>query len=491
MIRKPLKSLLIPLFVALLLIAGVTPSVRGFFQQSYTLKELQNQKLNWEVCYSSFKCATLKVPVDYNHLGKDFFHLKVLKHEATNPAKRIGSIVVNPGGPGGSGFDYAYNAEYIVSQEINQRFDIVGFDPRGVNLSDPIRCLSDKQEDIYLASDGKAGSAALEAQLISAAKMFATACAKVAGKRLGHYSTVETAKDMEILRSAMGEDKLNYLGKSYGTFLGTLYASLYPQHVGRFVLDGAVDPNVSIRNQNLVQARGFDLALDDFFKQSKTVTKAQLVKLLSQAEVRPISGDNHRIVTPALLITAVASALYDPQAGWPRLEPALLKAITNSKGQLLLDLADEYSHRDANGHYTDNQDDISQVISCLDFRDSRTLAQIKADEPVFAKTAPIFGPFLTFAGLTCHYWSTGVVAFPKPLSGLKTPPILIIGVTADPATPYEWALSLHKAFLSSSLLTFNGDGHTGHNRGSSCIDSKVDAYFLTGKTPAEPVSCSA
>ena len=491
MIRKPLKTLLIPLFVALLLIAGVTPSVRGFFQQGYSLKELQSQKLNWEVCYSSFKCATLKVPVDYNNVGKDFFRLKVLKHEATNPAKRIGSIVVNPGGPGGSGFDYAYNAEYIVSSKINQRFDIVGFDPRGVNLSDPIRCLSDKQEDIYLASDGKAGTSAQEAQLIAAAKMFASACAKVAGKRLGHYSTVETAKDMEILRSALGEDKLNYLGKSYGTFLGTLYASLYPQHVGHFVLDGAVDPNVSIRNQNLVQARGFDLALTDFFSQTKSVTKAQLVKLLAQAETHPMTGNNKRVVTPALLITAVASALYDPQQGWPRLASALAKAITTSNGQLLLDLADEYSHRDANGRYTDNQDDISQVISCLDFRDSRTLAELKADEPVFAKTAPIFGPFLTYAGLTCHYWQSGVVAFPKPLANLQTPPILIIGVTADPATPYEWALSLHKAFPSSTLLTFNGDGHTGHNRGSACIDSKVDAYFLTGKTPAEPVSCSA
>lgn len=491
MSRKPLKSLFVPLFVALLLVAGVTPSVRNFFQQSYSLSDLQKQNLSWETCYSSFKCATLKVPVDYNHVGKEFFNLKVLKHEATNPSKRIGSIVVNPGGPGGSGFDYAYNAEYIVSKEINQRFDIVGFDPRGVNLSDPIRCLSDKQEDMYLASDGKAGTAVQESQLISAAKMFAAACARVAGKKLAHYSTLETAKDMDILRSALGEDKLNYLGKSYGTFLGTLYAALYPERVGRFVLDGAINPNIPLRDQNLVQARGFELALADFFKQSKTISKSQLESLLTQAETNPIRVKDHRALTPALLITAVASALYDPHEGWPRLESALNKALSKSDGQLLIDLADEYSHRDANGRYTDNQNDISQIISCLDFRDHRTLAQIKADEPVFAKTAPIFGPFLTYAGLTCNFWRAGPVAFPKPLSSLKSPPIVIIGVTADPATPYEWARSLHQTFPNSSLLTFNGDGHTGHNRGSSCIDSKVDTYFLTGVTPAKPVSCSA
>ena len=488
---KSRYKVLFSLVLATALVLAIASPVKNLFQPLWTMKKFQEQKLTWKSCYTTFECSTLKVPVDYQKIGKSIFQLQVLRHKATNAKQRIGSLVVNPGGPGGSGVDYAFNAEYIVSSQIYSRYDIIGFDPRGVNSSEPIRCMTDKQTDDFLANDGTANTPKQEKSLTTAAIGLANDCARAAGKKLGHYSTFETAKDMELLRFALHESTLNYLGKSYGTFLGTLYASLYPKSMGRFVLDGAVDPNVSIRNQNLAQAIGFDQALQDFIHQEHTVTLAQILNLIAKTEVRPLPSTSKRLVTPALVVTGIASSLYDNKDGWPKLEAALRQAIETDNGQLLLDLADEYSHRDLNGHYVDNQNDISQIISCLDWKDARSLAVIRADRELFAKSAPVFGPFLTFAGLACHYWQAAPVTSPQTLRNLKTPSLLVIGVTKDPATPYEWALALHSDLPASTLLTFVGDGHTGYNRGSTCIDSAVDNFLLTGQTPPKSLVCTA
>ncbi len=489
--EKPNKTTVFGLLLVVVMLAFTLPSVKNVFQSTWTIKDFQTQKLDWKGCYETYKCAVLKVPMDYDHIDKNIFHILVLKHEALNSKQRLGSIVVNPGGPGGSGTDYAYAAESIVSSAINQKFDIVGFDPRGVASSDPLRCLNDKQTDAYLAEDGKADTPQQEADSLKSSKFFAQACAKAAGVRLGHYSTLESAKDMELLRMALGEKKLNFLGKSYGTFLGTLYASLYPNSVGRFVLDGAVDPNVSIRDQNLAQAKGFDLALGDFLKSTKGITRDQILSLINRAETKPLSSASNRKVTPALIVIGIASSLYDNTEGWPLLQKALRQAMDTGNGQLLLELSDQYTNRDKNGHYSDNQNDIALVVSCLDWNESRSLAQMKLDRAIFAKAAPVFGPFLTFSGLSCHYWSAPPVVPPVLLRDLKTPPILVIGVTGDPATPYDWAVALHKDFPASVFLTFVGEGHTGHNRGSVCIDGAVDRYFLTGQAPAHSLRCVA
>lgn len=485
------RTSLFGILLAIVLLLFSLPAIKKVFEPSWTLEKFQSQSLTWKSCYTSYQCATLVVPVDYENIGKEVFHLQVLRHQATKPGSRIGAIVVNPGGPGGSGVDYAYGATEIVSTEINQRFDIVGFDPRGVASSEPFRCLDDKATDQYLASDGKADTPAQQAELINSSKVFAESCAKVAGSRLGHYSTLETAKDMELLRRALGEPKLNFLGKSYGTYLGTLYAALYPQYVGRFVLDGAIDPNVSIKEQNLVQAKGFDLALADFLKQSKKITLKDITTLITTAESHPLVSSSGRKLTPALIMIAIASSLYDNVEGWPELTAALLAAKNKNNPLPLLDLSDGYTNRDKSGHYQDNQNDISQVISCLDWKDSRSFAQMKADSAKFAQQAPIFGPFLAYAGLPCDYWQAPPVTPTMPLTKIAAPPILIIGVTKDPATPYQWAQALHNDFPDSILLTLVGEGHTGHNRGNSCIDSQVDKYFLTGKISTKSVVCNA
>ena len=437
------------------------------------------------------QCATLKVPVDYAKItpGKSF-SLFVIRHQASKKSARLGSLVVNPGGPGGSGVDYAYGWSSIISKAVSDRYDIVGFDQRGVNLSQPIRCLNDAQEDAFLSSDGKITDKASLASAIASAKDFANKCAIAAGSKLGHYSTLDGARDMEMLRGLLGDAKLNYMGKSYGTYLGTLYADLYPTKVGKMILDGAVDPQESVESAGLDQAKGFELALDSFIASNPSITKVAISKALDVLHANPLKTGK-RVLTQSLAVTGIASGLYDNQTGWPQLYAALTDLITFKNGAKLLAMADDYNQRDSSGHFVSNQSDLQGVISCLDFADPRTVDQMVAGQSNFVKAAPIFGPYLAFSGLSCKYWQAPPVLTSdfRPLASVT--PILVIGVTRDPATPYRSAVALKKLFTKSVLLTYDGDGHTGHNRGSSCIDSKVDTYFLTGVVPTAPVTCKA
>ena len=437
------------------------------------------------------QCATLKVPIDYAKItpGKSF-SLFVIRHQASKKSARLGSLVVNPGGPGGSGVDYAYGWSSIISKAVSDRYDIVGFDQRGVNLSQPIRCLNDAQEDAFLSSDGKITDKASLASAIASAKDFANKCAIAAGSKLGHYSTLDGARDMELLRGLLGDAKLNYMGKSYGTYLGTLYANLYPTKVGKMILDGAVDPQETVESAGLDQAKGFELALDSFIASNPSITKAAVSKVLDTLHANPLKTGKRQL-TQSLAVTGLASGLYDNQNGWPQLYAALTELITFKSGAKLLAMADDYNQRDSDGRFLSNQSDLQGVISCLDFADPRTVDQMVAGQSNFVKVAPIFGPYLAFAGLSCKYWKAPPVLTKDFTPLTSVTPILVIGVTRDPATPYKSAVALKKLFTKSVLLSYDGDGHTGHNRGSSCIDSKVDTYFLTGAVPTGPVTCKA
>jgi pimeloyl-ACP methyl ester carboxylesterase len=460
----------------------------AFASQTWTLATLQSQTLKWTPCNSGFECAQFKVPVDYNHIKSDTFTLQVIKHVANIPSQRLGSLIMNPGGPGGSGIQYVEAADSIVSMKIEDVYDLIGFDPRGVNLSQPIRCLTDPQEDYFLGGDGSVQTPADLAAAISSSKLMASACAMSAGNKLGHYSTLETARDMELLRILLKSPKLNYIGKSYGTFLGTLYAALYPKTTGLMVLDGAVDPNIPVRDQNIAQAVGFDTALKSFVAANPTFSIKQIQTFLQTSRTKPLVDRNHRQLSESLVVTGIAASLYDPTNGWPLLAKALTEAFTNKNPFGFFLLSDSYNERDKNGHYVSNQTDIAEVVSCLDFKDPRTLSQIQADAKNFAAAAPIFGPYLAFSGLPCLYWQAKPVAAPV-LTHLTTNPLLVIGTTRDPATPYQWAKSLHKALLNSTLITLNGDGHTGANRGSACVDKAMNHYLLTGKLPVHDITC--
>lgn len=481
-----------PIFLALgiVFVFGIVIQLTNNDSKVWTIKDYKSQELNWRECYDGFECSSFKVPVDYEKIDNQSFTLRALRHSALDQENKLGSILVNPGGPGGSAIFYAYNAESILSSKINQRYDIVGFDPRGINESDEIRCLSDAEEDVFLnvdASDGRAGSIAA---LSVISKDFAEKCAKAAGSKLGHYSTLEAAKDMEILRILLNEKKLNFLGKSYGTYLGTLYAALYPESVGRMVLDGAVSPNVSMREQQLAQAVAFDKALNNFLATQKRFKLADIKRLLSEAETNPMESSNGRFASESIAITAIATTLYDSGDGWRNLNKMLVQAIVKRNPTEMFKQADAYNNRDSEGNYYSNQTDVSIIINCLDWEEPRTIEEMASDRGEFIEAAPIFGPYLYLASLPCKYWKSEPQLPPVPLKDIETTPVLVIGVTNDPATPYEWAQDLAEVFTNGKLLTLNGDGHTGHNQGNICIDSVVDSYFLTGKIGSKPLICA-
>ena len=493
--------------IALLSLIGLVVITTVTYTQSRTespktLQGYYQQKLDWQQCYSNYQCADLLVPIDYQDLATGTFSIAVLKFNAYEPSKRLGSLVVNPGGPGASGVDYAYAAEYIFSPDIITRYDIVGFDPRGVARSAPITCLNDEETDAAISSDGHPDNPAELKQALIDARTFINKC-KENNPHLTSFTTENAARDMDILRQALGDKQLNFMGKSYGTYLGTLYAKLFPYKVGRMVLDGAIDPNISTYQQSLAQAVGFDTALNAFIKDctsrttcplptNQTLAKQEITQLFTQAKVQPLprkvkKENDERLATESILVLGTASALYDSETGWPLLRRAITQA-QSGYGDVFLRLADEYSGRQPDGTFPNNEFDSGAIIDCLDFKDERTLQQIKKGEATFTKSAPVFGPYLAYSGINCNYIKAPTQ--PKRFADINTPnTIVIIGTTRDPATPYRWAQGLSQILTNSVLISLNGDGHTGHGRGNMCVDDQVDAYYLDERSPRYSV-CS-
>jgi pimeloyl-ACP methyl ester carboxylesterase len=455
-----------------------------------TLSGYYAQEINWKSCNQDFQCATLAVPIDYKKLSTGTFEIALLKYEART-SKKLGSLIVNPGGPGGSGVDYAYAAEYIFSPAILDRYDIVGFDPRGVSRSAPIRCLTDNELDANNDSDSKPDNEKEFQQILADTKKYVEIC-KDKNKYLTSYSTANVARDLDILREALGDRQLNYMGKSYGTYLGTLYAQFFPDKVGRVVLDGAVDPTISNFLQTLTQAVGFDQAFSSFAKDcaskkncslphGKEAAIAEMQKLFSQAAKKPLKTNSSiRTLSETMMVLGTASAMYDSETGWPKLRKAISRA-QNGFGDKFLELADEYTGRQSNGIYPNNEFDSGAVIDCLDVDEPRTVAQIKRDAKTFTERAPLFGPYLALGGLTCRYLGPSQEVTISPTKTIN--PIVVIGTTGDPATPYEWAQGLSKLLTNSILVSLTGEGHTGQGQGNSCIDNQIDDFYLLGIDP--------
>jgi pimeloyl-ACP methyl ester carboxylesterase len=501
------KSLLTAFVISFALVLSGCASKVAIEKPLSSLAKYENQKLDWSTCYKIFECTDLRVPVDYADLTVGTFKLAVLRYKAQDQSERIGSLIVNPGGPGGSGVDYAYNAEYVFDPDVLDRYDIVGFDPRGVNRSAPIECLNDEETDASYASDAKPDSQEELDKALADSKDFIDKC-QSANKYLTHYSTAETARDMNILRAALGDKKLNFFGKSYGTYLGTLYAQFFPDKVGRMVLDGALDPNISVLDQNISQAVGFDKALDAFLadcaKQedcplpaNQQEATAAIITLLTNAATNPLPRktkveNDERVATESLIVLGTASALYDDVDGWPKLRTAFLEG-QRGFGDIFLDLADQYSGRSPEGAYSSNELDSGAIIDCLDWPDTRSIEKIKADAKRFGDAAPVFGPYLAYTNIACKYLTPPTkdkfTRTTNKITAIKTAPIIVIGTTRDPATPYDWAVGLHKIFTTSTLISLDADGHTGQGRGSACVDDAVDIYLIQGKTPKKNLNC--
>jgi pimeloyl-ACP methyl ester carboxylesterase len=502
------KSLITTFAISIALILSGCSSNVAIEKPLSDLVAYENQRLDWASCYEDFECTDLRVPIDYADLTVGTFKIAVLRYKAQDPKNRIGSLIVNPGGPGGSGVDYAYNAEYVFDPDVLDRYDIVGFDPRGVNRSAPIECLTDEETDANYASDAKPDTEAELEQALADSKDFIDKC-ESANEFLTHYSTAAAARDMDILRAALGDKKLNYFGKSYGTYLGTLYAQFFPDKVGRMILDGALDPNISILEQNISQAKGFDDALDAFLAdcakqddcplpKNKQEATLKIITLFETAALNPLPRktkveNDERTATESLIVLGTASALYDDVDGWPKLRTAFLEG-QQGYGDTFLDLADQYSGRSSDGSYMSNELDSGAIIDCLDWPDTRSVEKTKADAKRFTDAAPVFGPYLAYTNISCKYLTPpakdNLTRSTNKITSIKTAPVIVIGTTRDPATPYEWSVGLHQIFRNSKLISLYADGHTGQGRGSACVDNAVDAYLLKGKTPNKNLTCS-
>ena len=468
--------------------------------QFASLDDYYQQELSWTTCYDNYECTDLAVPIDYTNISTGTFQISVLRFSAQDQENRLGSLIVNPGGPGASGVDYAYNAEYIFSPDVTDRYDIIGFDPRGVSESEPIRCFTDAETDKNFASDGKPDNEAEFAAAVADTKAFIQKC-EGKNDHLTSFSTANAARDMDILREALGDTKLNYMGKSYGTYMGALYAKLFPDNIGKVVLDGAVDPQVSGFEQTLAQAVAFDDALASFIKdcikisscplpKDEAKAKSTIIKLFDTTAKKPLplqypDGDD-RVLTESLMMIGSASALYESGEGWPKLRQAIEEAL-NGYGDTYLELADSYTGRREDGSYPNNDFDSGAVIDCLDFAENRSIAQIKSDAVKISLAAPVFGPYLAYGGISCKFFPQ---TNPLVVGQTKTTaPIIVIGTTGDPATPYAWAIGLHKLLTNSQLVTLVGEGHTGHGRGNGCVDDAIDAYYLKGTLPTPDLRC--
>ena len=462
------------------------------------LSRFYGQRLTWRDCGGGFECSSLRVPLDYEHPSGDVIGISVIRRPASDSARRLGSLLVNPGGPGGSGIDYARSANQIVSPTLLAQYDLVGFDPRGVGQSAPVACLDDPQTDAYVATVPDPQTPAELDQVVSESKLFANECQARSARLLPHVSTVDAARDMDVLRQALGDAKLTYLGKSYGTFLGATYADLFPSKVGRFVLDGALDPRLDAGQLGLQQAASIELATRSFLADcakradcpltgDTAAAEAQLSSLLASVRQRPLRGDGVRQVDLALAETGMIAALYT-DVTWPFLRVALRLALQGD-GRGLLQLADSYDDRGQDGHYQSNELAANYAVNCLDRPDVASVGDVQARLPSYTQASPLFGATLAWGDLTCAYWPVKATGQPHVITAAGAAPIVVVGTIRDPATPYAWAQGLASQLASATLLTYNGDGHTAYRRGSSCIDSAVDAYFVRGTLPQAGLVC--
>ncbi|MEU2597868.1 alpha/beta hydrolase [Streptomyces hirsutus] len=465
------------------------------------------QKPAWRDCgVPGFQCATLKAPLDYADPAAGDIRLAVSRKKAEGPGERLGSLLVNPGGPGASAIDYlqAY-AGIGYPKEVRARYDMVAVDPRGVARSEPVECLDGPEMDAYTQTDFTPDDEREADTLVAEYRKFAEGCGADAPKLLRHVSTIEAARDMDIVRAALGDEKLNYVGASYGTLLGATYAGLFPDRTGRLVLDGALDPSLSARQLNIEQTAGFETAFTAFAKDcvrqsdcplgdrntSSEEAGRNLKEFFAKTDAQPIpTGDaDGRELTESLATIGVIAAMYD-EGAWPLLRKALTAAMKENNGAGLLALSDSYYERDTNGKYA-NLMFANAAVNCLDLPPAfGSPDQVRDALPDFEKASPVFGEGFAWAALNCTYWPVAATGEPQRIEAKGAAPIVVVGTTRDPATPYRWAQALADQLASARLLTYEGDGHTAYGRGSDCIDSAINTYLVDGTPPADGKRCS-
>lgn len=484
------------------------------------LARFYEQKASWYPCgpddgmtesstseAKGFTCATIEVPLDYSAPSGETIKIAMKKRAATG-GDAVGTLFVNPGGPGGSGVDLVQSADGYFSDDLLEAYDVVGFDPRGVGSSTAVDCLTDAELDAERAGDDETpvaeetSAAAAQADVADFASSLEKKCESRTkpAALLDHIDTVSAAKDLDVMRAVEGQSALTYLGFSYGTYLGATYAELFPGNVGRLVLDGAIDPSLSAAELTLGQAKGFEAALRAYVDDCQAGSDCPLTgsvddgvkqvrDLLESTRTTPIpTSDDDRPLTYSLAQDAVLGVLYQSES-WSVLSEGLDQAMNQDDGSTLLYISDVFASRNDDGTYSGNGDEVINAINCLDYPVEGDSTVWNEEETELEEASPTFGADLGYSDLFCKAWGHKSTRTREKIHAAGAAPILVVGTTGDPATPYAWAQSLAKQLDSGHLLTWKGEGHTAYGRAGDCVMNAVDAYLLAGELPEEGKTC--
>ncbi|MEU6364377.1 alpha/beta hydrolase [Streptomyces sp. NPDC046931] len=504
---------------ALTATAVVLPSLMAGCAGGFADGELSSQKLIWKDCPAPsesegggsappplphggrWQCTTMKAPLNWNDPAGGTIGVALIRAKSSGPpSKRIGSLVFNFGGPGGSGITAlpAFAPDY---ETLRTRYDLVSFDPRGVGRSAGVECEDDQQLDAFFQQDMTPDNAAERKTFVNSIKQFNMGCRQRSGHVLPHVRTTDAARDMDLMRKVLGDAKLHYFGISYGTELGAVYAHLFPKNVGRAVLDAVVDPTGNPVQGSLAQAKGFQLALDNYARDctSKSTgcpvgrtprdVENRIAKLLKDLDKKPIPGIFPRRLTQTAATNGIAQALYSKDF-WGYLTEGLVQAYAGD-GKVLMALSDALNGRNENGQYS-NLIPANVAINCADQKPRYTVADVKAQLPRFRGASPLFGDYLAWGLISCMNWPVAGAADHPNVSAPGAPPIIVIGNTGDPATPYEGARRMVQA-LGPGVgveMTYKGQGHGSYDSKNKCVQTAVNNYLLNGRVPAAGTVCS-
>ena len=479
------------------------------------LESFYSQKVEWYDCVATagveksadrtgFQCAKVTVPLDYSQPDGQTIEIAMKKHLATGSVRQ-GTLFMNPGGPGGSGVDNVGAMATTTFAGVQKAYDIIGFDPRGVGSSTAITCSTDaeaKAMEGVSPVDGAGAPVAFEKRAAVMSERFKQLEADCASRTkptelLDHVDTVSVARDLDVLRALSGDQKLNYTGFSYGTYLGATYAELFPANTGRLVLDGALDPSLSYSERRQGQALGFERALRNYVAwcqsgQSCPLTGdtdagvKQIGDVFTSANQSPVpSSDPNRPVTGEEMKRIVGFVLYFPESSWSAVSEALGQVINEHDASAFRAMADQIAAQ------PQVNAGANIGINCLDYRVEGEMATWTAQSKELERIAPRFATVTEAGDLGCQAWGHTGTQPSKALHAKGAAPILVIGTTGDPATPYEWAEALADQLDSGQLLTWEGNGHTAYtNSGHGpCVTQAVDTYLLTGTMPKKGLTC--
>ncbi|GAA3536872.1 proteinase [Aeromicrobium flavum] len=460
------------------------------------LERFYEQEPTWRDCRDD-RCTTIEVPVDYAEPDGETLRLAVRRVPATGDGGS--AIFANPGGPGGSAQGFVGYLASEMPGSLRRSHDVVGVDPRGVGESTPLECLSDDRFDAFIDTDPDPADDAGIAALTRSVQEMGEACRENSGALAAHVSTEEAARDHDVVRAVLGQDKMTWFGFSYGTQLGATYAELFPDKVERMVLDGAVDVSLDAAESGLGQATGFQQALVSYLEycvdrgecpvgDSVDEAMTRITGLMDQLSQTPLKVRGGRELTQGRAFYGMAMALYS-QESWPYLTSAL-RGLTEGNGEIMLVLSDTYFDRKQDGSFATNSGQVIYAVNCLDTDDAPDAAETKALIPRFRDASPVFGASLGWGVMACHDWPIKGTRPQQAVTAKGAPPILVVGTTRDPATPYAWSEAMAEQLDTGVLLTREGDGHTAYTSGNECIRDAVDAYLTDGTVPKDGTVCA-